>query len=56
MPDAILSSRCRQTCMLLNIKASKIDLLFVVPDVCLPALGAPAQGGTRCIRMICKTP
>ena len=41
--------------MLLNIKASQIDLLFVVPDVCLPALGAPAQGGRGCIRLIYKT-
>lgn len=31
--------------MLLHIKAAQIDLLLIVPDVCLPPLGAPAMHG-----------
>ena len=31
------------TGVLLNVKAAQVDLLLVVPDVRLPALGAPAM-------------
>ena len=38
-----MSAERLPTSVLLDVKAAQVDLLLVVPDVRLPALGAPGQ-------------
>ena len=46
--------RMHRTGVLLNVKPAQVDLLFVVPDVRLPALGPPACNLRACSSHACK--